>query len=289
MEEKQVPIDVQLNQTVSQQVERNREKLKPIVEAVILCGRQNIPLRGHRDDSKYWEENRTNSGNLQEILKYLVSCGKNEVVEEHFNNAPKNATCGSKTTQNQLIDICGEIIKENIIEEIKKAKYFSILADEAADISNIEQMLVVIRFVDQHSVIREEFLSFIPCKLGLSGESIAKTLIETMTKLDLNMTLCHSQGYDGAGNMAGICSGAAVRIQQQFPKANYVHCGSHLLNLCVASACNIQVVQNMMNHVRVVSQFFNAHPKRFDLLQTTVKELLPGACHSHLIDICRTR
>lgn len=110
-----------------------------------------------------------------------------------------------------------------------------------------------------------------------------------MMKLDLDMTFCRGQDYDGAGNMAGKCSGAAVRIQQQFPKANYVHCGSHLLNLCVASACNIQVGQNMMNHVHVISQFFNVHPKRFDLLQKTVKELLPRACHSHLIDVCRTR
>ena len=39
-------IDVQLDSIVSKQVRLNREKLIPIVEAIILWGRQNIALRG---------------------------------------------------------------------------------------------------------------------------------------------------------------------------------------------------------------------------------------------------
>lgn len=103
------------------------------------------------------------------------------------------------------------------------------------------------------------------------------------------MSLCRGQGYDGAGNMAGKCSGAAKRITDKHPKAPYVHCGSHALNLSVASACNIQVVRNMMGHVKVVSDFFNVSPKRFDLLTKKIKELQPSARHTHLIDVCRTR
>ena len=31
----------------------NRMKLSPIIRCVLLCGKQNIALRGHRDDAKY--------------------------------------------------------------------------------------------------------------------------------------------------------------------------------------------------------------------------------------------
>ena len=62
-----------------------------------------------------------------------------------------------------------------------------------------------------------------------------------------------------------------------------------LLNLCVASACSIQVIRNMMGQVRVVSDFFNNSPKRFGLLERHIKESLPKARHYHLIDVCRTR
>eukprot|EP00794_Sanderia_malayensis_P016514 gene16514-18165_t len=88
--------------------------------------------------------------------------------------------------------------------------------------------------------------------------------------------------------MSGKCSGAAAIIKSKFPKIPYVHCGSHLLNLCLASACQIQVVRNMMSHVRVVSEFFNNSPKRFKLLSDKIKEL-PNARHFRLIDVCRTR
>ncbi len=68
--------------------------------------------------------------------------------------------------------------------------------------------------------------------------------------------------------MAGKCSGAAMRIQRQYPKAIYVHCRSHVLNLAVASASQITVVRNMMGQVKSVSDFFNVHPKRFSLLES---------------------
>ena len=242
MEQKSQPMDVQFRNIVSDQVKRNREKLLPIVGAVILCGRQNIPLRGHRDNSKYYHMPGNNPGNLQEILKFLSRFGQNSVFEEHLQNAPKSATYRSKTIQNELISVCEDMILSKLTAEIKTAKFFAVLADEAADISNKEQMSLVIRFVDENSAIRETFLSFLQCDDGLTGEAISKQIVNGVENLSIDMHLCRGQGYDGAGNMAGKCSGAAARIKQQYPNAPYVHCGSHVLNLCVASACTIQAV-----------------------------------------------
>ena len=44
-----------------------------------------------------------------------------------------------------------------------------------------------------------------------------------------------------------------------------------------------------MDTVRVVSAFFKNSPKRFFLLCEKIKELVPSARHTHLIDVCRTR
>ena len=145
------------------------------------------------------------------------------------------------------------MLTEEIVDEIKDAKFFSILADEASDCSNIEQMSVVIRFVDRTLTIREEFLGFFPCKLGLSGEAIANSIMKFVEKLGLNMEFCRGQGYDGAGNMAGRVSGAAARIHANNKNAIYVHCGSHILNLCIASSSQMQLVRNMMDNVCVTS------------------------------------
>ena len=158
-----------------------------------------------------------------------------------------------------------------------------------ADISNIEQIALVSRFVDQRYHICEAFLGFVPCSEGLSGVAFSKTILDAVKGVGFDINLCRGQGYDGAGNMAGKCTGAAVQIQREYPKAMFVHCGSHVLNLCVASACSIPVVRNMMGHVRVVSAFFNVHPKRHAVLKDKIKTLLPLATHSRLIHVCRTR
>ena len=210
-------------------------------------------------------------------------------MRDYLSSTRRNATYRSKTTQNQLIDICGELLSNTIVTEVKEAKFYSILADEATDCANIEQMSLVVRFVDTSASIREEFLGFVACKLGVSGEAIANTILDFLRELGLSIDLCRGQGYDGAGNMAGRLSGTAAPINALQDKAVYVHCNSHILNLCLAKCSEQQLVRNMMDHVHVASEFFNFSPKCFALLAKTINELLPKPRHSHLIDVCRTR
>ena len=49
---------------------------------------------------------------------------------------------------------------------IVKNPMFTVLADEATDCSNVEQMAIVLRFIDNFFKVREEFLGFIPFTNG---------------------------------------------------------------------------------------------------------------------------
>ena len=197
-----MPIDIRVNNARREIIEKNRVQLRTIVGAIITCGRQNIALRGHRDDWKYYiDDDETNPGNFIEILKYGANCGN--LMDELFKDCPSNQTYCSKTIQNEILEICGEMTTEILVGEIKHGKFFSILADEATDCSNIEQMAVVLRFVDSSFKIREEFLGFVPCQKRLSGEALAEEISTFITSIGLRMQDCRGQGYDGVGNMAG--------------------------------------------------------------------------------------
>jgi len=132
MENEIKPISQIQSEAVEKQVSKNREKLSSIVKTILLCGRQNIPLRGHRDDSSDYDAK--NCGNFQAMLDFRVDSG-DEVLKQHFENAPRNATYRSKTIQNDLISCCGEIITDQILSDIKDAKFYSILADEVKKIA----------------------------------------------------------------------------------------------------------------------------------------------------------
>ena len=66
----------------------------------------------------------------------------------------KNATYLSPRTQNELIVIMGVHIIQRV-DEIKKAKLFTILVDEVSS-QHVEQMPLCICFVDNSSAIRED-------------------------------------------------------------------------------------------------------------------------------------
>jgi len=81
-----------------------------------LCGRNDLPLRGHRDDSQYHPtigefSKSSGVGNFIELLNFRVDAG-DKILEDHLKNAPANATYISKETQNELIVCCGEVIED---------------------------------------------------------------------------------------------------------------------------------------------------------------------------------
>lgn len=54
-------------------------------------------------------------------------------------------------------------VSNKLVSEIRNANCFSILTDQCADISHLEQVLIALRFVEKFKV-REEFLGFYETK-----------------------------------------------------------------------------------------------------------------------------
>ena len=293
-----VSVDTLVNNLRFQKVVKNRAVLEPIVDTVILCGHLGLSLRGHRDDSKYYPESGCYSespgiGNFIEMINYAIRRG-DKVLEEHYKNHSKNASYMSKTSQNELVSCCGDIITEQIVSDIKFRSnknhyYFTILADEALDSSGKEQLSLVLRFLDSSSNIREEFVGFVHLKDGLKGENIANAIKEKVKDLGLNIMNCRGQGYDGAGSVAGYKSGCSAFILRDNRKALFTHCFSHRLNLAVSKSFKITSVNNMMETVHKISDFFRFSEQRQLSFEKNVQLYCPASTKSKLRDPCRTR
>ena len=89
--------------------------------------------------------------------------------------------------------------------------------------------------------------------------------------------------------MSGKYREAAAIIQHDYPKALYIHCISHVLNLCVVAACSIQVIRNMCGVVEEICLFFNYSPKRQQELQERIERLPVGiTSKTKLVNLCKT-
>ena len=153
-----------------QRIENNTEILRWVIEVIITCGKQCLPLRAHRENTPD-----ANSGNILAILRLL---GKTrETLKEHLDNPiARNAQYLSLQIQNKIISIIAYgILQKDLIDEVKKVKFFTILADEVES-HHVEQLPICVRFVDKSNDIREEFLEFGRCT-QVNGEAISNEIL----------------------------------------------------------------------------------------------------------------
>ena len=107
------------------------------------------------------------------------------------------------------------------------------MCDESKDNCDVEQASISIRFVNLHtSKIEERFIGFSPLEIP-NAESISNAILEKLSKSGLSIKNCRAQTYDGASVMSGCHNGVQSKIKQLQKKAIYIHCFSHVLNLCV--------------------------------------------------------
>ncbi|XP_075521348.1 uncharacterized protein LOC142554571 [Primulina tabacum] len=124
--------------------------LAATIECVHWLSLQECGLRGH-DESSY-SQNRGNFIEMSKLLgKWNASIG--DVI---LDKAPGNARYTSPEVQKEILHIIGNRVRKKIRDEIGDSK-FCILLDEAKDVSNKEQMAIILRFVDAHGFLRERF------------------------------------------------------------------------------------------------------------------------------------
>lgn len=287
-------IDSQVDSVRTRQIQENQEKLAPIIKTVILCGRQGLPLRGHRDHGEFnvSVEPEENEGNFRALLRARIDSGDVN-LKKHFETCPRNATYISWNIQNQIIEACDIIIKRKIASEVNSSKCLSILADETTDISTIEQCSICVRYVKNigtsHNqfTICENFLTFVPIK-STCGKDLADAIINELILCNIDVSNLRGQGYDGASNMSGHLKGTQACIAKDHPTALYVHCAAHNLNLAISSASGIPPIRNCMGTIEKVYTFFNT-PKRQQVLQHQVQLLFPESRRDRMKQMCPTR
>jgi hypothetical protein len=123
-----------------------------------------------------------------------------------------------------------QIIVKSIID-VTGDDVFCLLVDETADVSDKEQMAMVMRCVDNFGAIKERLIGVVHVKE--TSASCLKSSIDYMfKKYGLSIKQVRGQGYDGASNMRGEFNGLRALIMRENSSAYYVHCFAHQLNHC---------------------------------------------------------
>ena len=107
-----------------QQAKDNETKLIGIVKCIEFCGRRNLALRGHRNET--WdlasaERPERNPGNLLALLHFRGEAGDQSVKRASMHSrSSRHLKYTGVHVQNELIRGCGNFIREVLLEEVRK-------------------------------------------------------------------------------------------------------------------------------------------------------------------------
>ena len=119
----------------------------------------------------------------------------------------------------------------------------------------------------------EDFVGFYSIP-HIASDIIVTTIKDILIRLQLSLSQCRGQCYDGASNMLGKKSGAAKQIQECEPKALFTHCHGHSLALSVKNTTNhSKILSDTMSNTNEIVKLVKYSPKRENLLGKFKKNL----------------
>ena len=132
------------------------------------------------------------------LFQYTVT--KDDKLRTIFRTIPENTSYTSPQFQNEVIGLLANLVRECVVKDLAD-KWYTVLCDETRDASGIENMAIVLRFVDDNNDIREHLL----CMGQVSkfdAVSLAGAMLGYLQQYHVRADRMLAQCYNGANVMA---------------------------------------------------------------------------------------
>ena len=175
---------------------------------------QGLPVRGVGDET---------DSNFIQLLKL---CGQDYPLIECWMKR-KSSKYVSHDIQNELMKIMALSMLREIAACIQKSTFFSIMCDECIDSSNREQLVLCIQWIDHDKLDPQEDVIGLYQIDDISAHTIVSVIRDMLMRMNLSLSRCRGQCYDGAANLKGGNTGVAKQLSDEEPRALYTHCYGH--------------------------------------------------------------
>ena len=256
------------------QKEQSKNMLRLILSSVRFLARQGLALRGRGSDD---------SANLIQLLR-LRSEDEPQLLQWLERTARKHTSAES---QNEMLEIMAHGVLRNTLADIRISPFFSLMIDETTDLSNKEQLTMILRWIDEDFTVSEEFVG-LHSLTRADAESIVTVIKDAFLRFELPFAKLRGQCYDGCSTMAGAKSGVAVRIEEIEPRAVFTHCFGHALNLAVGDTIkHLPDLRDCLDICFEIVKLIKFSPKRDAMLKQQKEE--DGSCEPGIRTLCPTR
>ena len=245
-------------------VERDywRALLERVVETIRFLSERGLAFRGSDE-----VVGSPRNGNYLGILELLAKFDPFQAqhISHNANKGRGHTSYLSKTICEEFIDLMGNRVFDHIVAEMMSTKYFSVSVDSTPDISHVDQLTCILRYVLPSGPV-ERFVTFLDMQ-GHSGQELAQSLLIFLATHSIDIADCRGQSYDNASNMSGKYNCMQAIIRQHCVLVDYVPCVAHSLNLVgqsAASCCHLAVCY--FDFLQQLYSFFAASTHRWKVL-----------------------
>ena len=210
-------IDHELEQQLNISSKYWTDILQRVVCVITLIAERGLAFRGENETIGS-PKNGNYLGIVELLAKYDTFLA--EHIQMHANKGSGHTNYLSSTICDEIIEIMGRSVRKIIVDRIRSSKYFSVTVDSTPDNSHIDQLTVVLRYLENDGPV-ERFLTFLD-NTGHKGIEMANALLTFLQSIDLDISNCRGQSYDNASNMSGKYIGMQTIIRQKSPHAVFV-------------------------------------------------------------------
>ena len=128
----------------------------------------------------------------------------------------------SHEIQNELVSIMSLQVIREIASQIQSAPYFTMMIDEATDLTNIKQV-VLVHSVNDNLTVTEDFTGLYKTE-PIESSSLVSIIKDVLLRMNLKLKYCRGQCCDWASNMTRVRNGVAKQLTDEEPRAIFIHC-----------------------------------------------------------------
>ena len=222
-----------------------------LISSIRFLARQGLALRGDGSGEP--------DSNFLQLLKLSADYEQDGKLNEWMKR--KSSRYTSHEIQNEILQVMAMQILRHITSNLQTTK-FTVMVDETSDVSTIEQVVLVFRWVDSSLEVHEDFVGLYETA-SITSDSLVGIIKDVMLRFNLKLENCRGQCYDGASSMKGRISGVSTQLLQEEPRAIYTHCYGHSLNLaCQDTIRSVKVLRDALDTTFELSKLLKYSSKR---------------------------
>jgi hypothetical protein len=248
--------------------ERSRRVVYVSIKCLKYLSSEMVAIRGHGSyDGKFlhlFSEFAEFEASAASYLEMLAG-----IRNRQYRNKPEVNLISPLNCRRLLITM-RDMVVTKIVAAIENTRVCSLISDGTQDESKLEAQCVILRYLETTSCgLRPvERLVDIFTTGETSGLVLCERIAASLKDVHVPMKWLVGQSYDGAGNVRGKYTGLKTRILELAPRAVYIWCNAHRLNLVIETILKSSPdICNALGIVQELYNFFLGHRRHSILVE----------------------